>query len=74
MFDWQNGRRRFWIYLLPCLVLWWSTMFLRFHYFVDLIAGAIVALVGWWMAQKYDEAARGQPMLSSEINERKVSH
>ena len=73
LFDWQNGRRRFWIYLLPCLVLWWSTMFLRFHYFVDLLAGATIALAGWWMAQKYDEATRGQPMLASEINERKVS-
>jgi len=73
MFDWQNGRRRFWIYLLPCLVLWWSTMFLRFHYFVDLIAGAIMALAGWWIAQKYDAATRNQPMLVSEINEWKAS-
>ncbi|HEY2329577.1 MAG TPA: phosphatase PAP2 family protein [Verrucomicrobiae bacterium] len=70
LFDWQNGRRRFWIYLLPCLVLWWSTMFLRFHYFVDLLGGAVVALAGWWMAQKYAAATRGQPMLASETNER----
>jgi Zn-dependent protease with chaperone function len=26
---------------------------LRFHYFVDLLAGVGVALVGWWIAQKY---------------------
>jgi hypothetical protein len=68
MFDWQNGRRRFWFYLLPCLVLWWSTMFLRFHYFVDLLAGLAVALAGWMMAQAYDAKTRDQPMLASELN------
>ena len=67
MFDWQNGRRRFWIYLLPCLVLWWSTMFLRFHYFMDLLGGAVVALAGWWMAQEYAAATQSQPMLASEF-------
>ncbi|MEI7534525.1 MAG: phosphatase PAP2 family protein [Verrucomicrobiae bacterium] len=67
MFDWQHGRRRFWIYLLPCVVLWWSTMFLRFHYFVDLLGGAVVALAGWWMAQKYADATQSQPMLASEV-------
>jgi membrane-associated phospholipid phosphatase len=35
------------------MVLWWSTVYLRFHYFVDLLAGAVVALVGWWVARKY---------------------
>lgn len=73
LFEWQHGRRRFWIYLLPCLVLWWSTMFLRFHYFVDLLGGAVVALAGWCMAQKYDAATRNQPMLASEMNQPKAS-
>ncbi len=73
MFDWQHGRRRFWIYLLPCLVLWWSTMFLRFHYFVDLLGGAVVALAGWWMAQKYAAATKDQPMLASEMKQPKAS-
>jgi membrane-associated phospholipid phosphatase len=71
LFDWQHGRRRFWWYLLPCLVLWFSTLYLRFHYFVDLLAGVAVALAGWWMAQKYDAATRNQPMLAAEINRRK---
>ena len=60
LFDWQNGRRRFWVYLLPCLVLWWSTLFLRFHYFVDLLGGAAVALAGWWMAQSYARSAQAR--------------
>jgi len=68
MFDWQNGRRRFWVYLLPCVILWWSTIFLRFHYFVDLLGGAVVAMAGWWMAQAYDAQTRNEPMLASEFN------
>lgn len=60
LFDWQHGRRRFWLYVLPCLVLWWSTMYLRFHYFVDLLGGIAVALAGWTMALQYDAASRTQ--------------
>ena len=69
LFDWQHGRRRFWICLLPCVLLWWSTLYLRFHYFVDLLAGVAVALAGWWMAQKYEASARDQPMLATEFND-----
>lgn len=53
LFDWQHARRLFWCYLAPCTVLWWSTLYLRFHYFVDLLAGVAVALIGWWTAQAY---------------------
>ena len=67
LFDWQHGRRRFWWYLLPCLVLWFSTMYLRFHYFVDLLAGAAMALAGWWMANKYATATNDQPMFTAEM-------
>jgi membrane-associated phospholipid phosphatase len=62
LFDWQNSRRRFWWALVPCMVLWWSTMYLRFHYFVDLLAGAVVALIGWWTAQKYEAGRLEQPV------------
>jgi membrane-associated phospholipid phosphatase len=67
LFDWRHGRRRFWIYLLPCLVLWWSTMYLRFHYFVDLLAGVVVALAGWVMAEKFEANNGHQPMLAEEF-------
>lgn len=61
LFDWQNLRRRFWWSLGPCVILWWSTLYLRFHYFVDLLAGVAVALIGWWVAQKYAERRLEQP-------------
>ncbi len=53
VFDWHHARRRFWGLLGPCLLLWFATMFLRFHYFVDLVGGAIIAGIGWWVAQRF---------------------
>jgi membrane-associated phospholipid phosphatase len=41
-------------------VLWCSTLYLRFHYFVDLLAGIVVALIGWWTAQKYEAGLSSQ--------------
>jgi membrane-associated phospholipid phosphatase len=70
LFDWKHLRRRFWWFLLPCLILWFSTLYLRFHYFTDLLAGAAVALLGWWMAEQYDASTRQQPMLANERDNR----
>lgn len=53
IFDWHHARRRFWGLLGPCLLLWFATMFLRFHYFVDLAGGAIIAVIGWFAAQRF---------------------
>jgi membrane-associated phospholipid phosphatase len=58
MFDWQHWRRRFWRVLAPCLLLAFSTVYLRFHYFVDLLAGMAAALFGWWMAMAYEASDR----------------
>lgn len=62
LFDWKHWRRRFWWFLAPCLLLWFSTMYLRFHYFVDFLAAVAIALIGWWMAEKYDPATDDQPL------------
>lgn len=70
LFDWKHLRRRFWWFLLPCLILWFSTLYLRFHYFTDLLAGAAVALLGWWMAEQYDASTRQLPMLATERDNR----
>jgi membrane-associated phospholipid phosphatase len=43
-------------------VLWWSTLYLRFHYFVDLLAGVAVALIGVWTANRYAQASLEQPL------------
>src|SRR5438876_8134646 len=52
LFDWQHYRRRFWWVLVPCMVLWGATVYLRFHYFVDLLPGLGVPLMGGGAARK----------------------
>jgi PAP2 superfamily. len=44
-FDYQYHKLRFSLYLIPCVGLWFSTVYLRYHYFVDCLAGFILALV-----------------------------
>jgi hypothetical protein len=70
LFDWKHWRRRFWWVLAPCLLLWFATLYLRFHYMVDLLAGGVVALIGWGMAEVYGTATAEKPMLAIETNER----
>ena len=63
LFDWHHWRRRFWCVLAPCLVLCLSTVYLRFHYFVDLAAAAPLAVASWYMARIYDASANDLPLL-----------
>jgi PAP2 superfamily len=62
LFDWKHWRRRFWWVLAPCIMLWFSTLYLRFHYFVDILAAVVVALIGWWTAEKYDSSSGALPV------------
>lgn len=52
-FDWWHYRRRFWLWLAPIVLLWVSTVYLRYHYLVDLIAGLPVAGLGLWVMHRY---------------------
>ncbi|MDR3378138.1 MAG: phosphatase PAP2 family protein [Verrucomicrobiae bacterium] len=61
IFDWQHRRRRFWWVLAPCLVLWFSITYLRFHYFVDEFVGVVLALACWWLAEAYQASTSGPP-------------
>ncbi|MDB6015632.1 MAG: hypothetical protein JWR19_121 [Pedosphaera sp.] len=42
--DWRNVRRRFWLMAVPLLGLLASTIYLRFHYGVDLLAALLLFL------------------------------
>jgi membrane-associated phospholipid phosphatase len=44
-FDHRHSRGRFWLFLFPVLGLWISTVYLRYHYLVDLVAGFALAAV-----------------------------
>jgi len=56
VFDWWHERRRFWVCLMPCVILWCSTVLLRFHYFVDLLGGLALALLSLFIAARYEQA------------------
>lgn len=66
LFDWRHWRRRFWWVLAPCLLLAFSTVYLRFRYVVDLLAGGVAAVAGWRVAEEYEAATGNRPMLSTD--------
>lgn len=50
LFDRRYKRWRFRIYAVPCVGLWISTIYLRYHYFIDLIVGFALAGFALWLA------------------------
>ncbi len=45
LFLFFNGRKGFYTFLIPFLFLISSTIYLRYHYFIDLICGAILSII-----------------------------
>ncbi len=43
LFDRTHKPWRYRLYLLPCIGLWLSTIYLRYHYFVDMLFGGLLA-------------------------------
>ncbi len=54
VFAWRYVRWWFWILLPFVLGLWTSTIYLRHHYFVDLVAGWLLAPAAIWIAPRVD--------------------
>lgn len=50
LYAWRNSRRLFWILAPFILSLWFSTLYLRYHYMVDVIAGLILAPLCFWLS------------------------
>jgi membrane-associated phospholipid phosphatase len=57
-FDGWHYRRRFWRLLVPCALLWISTVYLRYHYIVDVFAGTAIAAIGLGVAARYQRSVR----------------
>jgi hypothetical protein len=55
-FDFRHYRRRFWWLLLPCIALWISTVYLRYHYVIDLMGGVVIAAIGVSTAYLYERS------------------
>jgi membrane-associated phospholipid phosphatase len=54
IYAWRHVRVWFWILLPFVLGLWASTVYLRHHYVVDLIAGWLLAPLAVWIAPRLD--------------------
>lgn len=58
LFDFHYQPRRFWRCLAPCIGLFISTLYLRYHYLIDVIAGIALSLIALGIALRYHEGAR----------------
>ncbi len=52
-FDRRHRLWRFRLYLIPCVGLWCSTIYLRYHYFVDVVCGFILSAFALWIAKHF---------------------
>lgn len=66
IFDYRHCRRRFWWLLLPCIALWVSTVYLRYHYVVDLIGGMVIAAIGVATAYLYERSGMAREIEMQE--------
>jgi len=59
LYAYRNSRRLFWILSPFILSLWFSTLYLRYHYLVDVVAGLILAPLCYflsnWMFKRFGE-------------------
>lgn len=60
-FDRQHARWRFRLYLAPCIGLWLATIYLRYHYFVDVVLGFALAAFALWLANRWEKRADETP-------------
>jgi membrane-associated phospholipid phosphatase len=77
IYAWRYLRPWFWILLPFCVGLWVSTIYLRHHFAVDLIAGWALAPIAVWIAPRLDawwasrQAALGYlPARGAAVDER----
>jgi len=52
-FDRRHRPWRFKLYLVPCVGLWLSTIYLRYHYFIDVVCGFALAASALRLANSY---------------------
>ena len=55
-FDRRYARWRYYAYLAPATGLWISTIYLRYHYGIDVMAGFAVVAIGLVVSQRWGEA------------------
>ena len=60
-FDRRHRPWRYKLYLLPCIGLWFSTIYMRYHYLIDVLCGFALAAFALWLASRF-------PLKSYEIH------
>ncbi len=65
-FDWTRHRRRFWGFLPLCITIWISTIYLSYHYFVDILAGFLLTAFALFLAKRFYSIQLGS---STQISE-----
>jgi membrane-associated phospholipid phosphatase len=56
-FDRQHARWRFRLYVVPCVGLWLATIYLRYHYLVDVVVGFALAAFALWILARWEKRA-----------------
>ena len=52
LFDFYHSKRRFWVWLVPTILVWLSALFLRYHYIADHIGGLVIVIFSLWFTPK----------------------
>ena len=53
-FDRWYKKYRFRLYAIPCVGLWFSTIYLRYHYFIDVLVGFTLSACVLWMTRHWN--------------------
>lgn len=56
-FDRRRARWRYRLYLVPCCGLWFATIYLRYHYLIDLIFGFALAAAALWVTSRWTKTS-----------------
>jgi len=66
LYAWRNSKTLFWILSPFILSLWFSTVYLRYHYLVDCVVGFLLAPLAYflanWLFARYGELSVAVPM------------
>ena len=59
LYAWRNSKKLFWILSPLILSLWFSTVYLRYHYLIDVVAGLILAPISYalanWLFERFGD-------------------
>lgn len=66
LYAWRNSKRLFWILMPLILSLWFSTVYLRYHYMVDCVVGFAIAPLSYalanWLYKRFGDIPVSLPV------------